>query len=411
MEWRDKAARARLRSSRRRCAHRRHGARVRRVGGHRARVPLARAAHSGAHRRRPLPRGGGVRRQVLATDLTLALLGAAGERLKAHALPRRLRPAVPPRRPSPGDVPLGLHARRASLLCERDGRRIVYAGPIGGGAREVRAADALCIDASSRAPALSFRRAPQALADVGRGRARRARAVASRPVVAHRSARDRAGRRGCARRRSHRPARAPGDRAGGRRLPRRRAAGPGAAEVRGEDRPGRCPALAGAGARAAAARRGRARPAIIVSRRTRRHAVRRRQRRAVRARSCFRPRPTSPASCATSEVERRLRGRPDQSRPATTSGRAARARNRRLHHGPSPADRAFCRRLTPERGLDGRPGDRSLLRFPACSISGWARSPSSCCSPSSSSDRRSCRTWRRGWARMIRQIPEDRPPT
>jgi hypothetical protein len=115
-----------------------------------------------------LPRGGGVRRQVLATDVTLALLCAPGERLKAHALPGAYgRPF------SLGDLrlemfPSGFMPGAASLLCERDGRRIVYAGPIGAPLAEVRAADALCIDATFASPALTFPARAQALADVGR---------------------------------------------------------------------------------------------------------------------------------------------------------------------------------------------------------------------------------------------------
>jgi hypothetical protein len=73
----------------------------------------------------------------------------------------------------------------ASLLCERrDGRRIVYAGAIGAAATDVRAADALCIDATFAAQgsgAPSPTRA-QALEDVGRA----VRAVLARgasPVV------------------------------------------------------------------------------------------------------------------------------------------------------------------------------------------------------------------------------------
>jgi putative mRNA 3-end processing factor len=131
-------------------------------------VFLSHAPAFGVHPRRPLPRGGGVRRQVLATDVTLALLGAAGERLKAHALPAGYgRPF------GLGDLrlemfPSGFMPGAASLLCERDGRRIVYAGPVGAATADVRAADALCIDATFASPALTFPARAQALADVGR---------------------------------------------------------------------------------------------------------------------------------------------------------------------------------------------------------------------------------------------------
>ena len=92
-------------------------------------VFLSHAPAFGVHPQRPLPRGGGVRRQVLATDVTLALLGAPGERLKAHALPGAYgRPF------SLGDLrlemfPSGFMPGAASLLCERDGRRLLYTGP------------------------------------------------------------------------------------------------------------------------------------------------------------------------------------------------------------------------------------------------------------------------------------------
>ena len=50
-------------------------------------VFLSHAPAFGLHARRALPRLGSGRRQLLATDLTLALLGAVGQRLKAHVLP------------------------------------------------------------------------------------------------------------------------------------------------------------------------------------------------------------------------------------------------------------------------------------------------------------------------------------
>jgi hypothetical protein len=96
------------------------------------------------------------------------LLGAAGDRLKTHALP-----AAYGRPFSLGDLrlemfPSGFMPGAASLLCERDGQRLVYAGPIGSGAVDVRAADAICVDATFAGPALSFPPRAEALADVGR---------------------------------------------------------------------------------------------------------------------------------------------------------------------------------------------------------------------------------------------------
>ena len=131
-------------------------------------VFLSHAPVLAVHARRALPRLGGARRQLLATPVTLSLLGPAGERLKAHALPAGYgRPF------SLGDLrlemfPSGFMPGAASLLCEQAGRRIVYAGPIGASGAEVRAADALCIDATFASAATVFPSRDQALADVGR---------------------------------------------------------------------------------------------------------------------------------------------------------------------------------------------------------------------------------------------------
>jgi putative mRNA 3-end processing factor len=112
---------------------------------------LSHAAVLGARGRRALPRVGGGRRQILSTDTTLALLGPVGDRLRAQALVTAYgRPFAL------GDMRLeifssGYMPGAASLLCERGGRRTVYSGPIGAEA-EVRAADALCVDARFAAP-------------------------------------------------------------------------------------------------------------------------------------------------------------------------------------------------------------------------------------------------------------------
>ncbi len=145
-------------------------------------VFLSHAPAFALHARRALPRLGGGRRQLLATELTLALLGAVGQRLKAHALPAGYgRPF------SLGDVrlemfPSGFMPGAASLLCEHGGRRIVYAGPIGAEAADVRAADALCIDATYGSRAAAFPTRDQALADVGRA-VREVLARGGAPVV------------------------------------------------------------------------------------------------------------------------------------------------------------------------------------------------------------------------------------
>jgi hypothetical protein len=118
-------------------------------------VFLSHAAVLGARGRRAVPRLGGGRRQILSTDTTLSLLGPVGDRLRAQALI-----AAYGRPFALGETRLELFASgylpgAASLLCERGGRRVVYAGPIGEGA-EVRAADALCLDARFAAQGLEL---------------------------------------------------------------------------------------------------------------------------------------------------------------------------------------------------------------------------------------------------------------
>ncbi len=134
-------------------------------------VFLSHAAVLGARGRRALPHVGGSRRQILATEATLALLGPFGERLRAQTL------VVPFGRPfALGDLrleifPSGFMPGAASLLCEREGRRLVYSGPVGqvdevdhvdhvgqpgDGRAELRAADALCVDARFAAREIVF---------------------------------------------------------------------------------------------------------------------------------------------------------------------------------------------------------------------------------------------------------------
>ena len=157
--------------------------------------------------------------------------------------------------------PSGFMPGAASLLCERDGRRIVYAGPIGsvGGPADVRAADALCIDATFGSEALAFPSRAQALAEVGRRRARPCWPGGERPVVlvdpvaiaVDVGAALAADRIGLAAHRSIVQAAMAYRHAG--------AAGAAAAAVRRQGRPRRGAAVARVGARAAPAGRG-ARP-------------------------------------------------------------------------------------------------------------------------------------------------------
>jgi len=95
------------------------------------------------------------RRQLLATEGTLVLLGAAGERLRARTLPAGFGRAFNLGGLRLALVPAGYLPGAASLLCEAGGRRLLYAGTIcrerafaSLGAAEVRSADAVCLDAT-----------------------------------------------------------------------------------------------------------------------------------------------------------------------------------------------------------------------------------------------------------------------
>ena len=95
------------------------------------------------------------RRQLLATEGTLVLLGAAGERLRARTLPAGFGRAFNLGGLRLALVPAGYLPGAASLLCEAGGRRLLYAGTIcrerafaSLGPAEVRCADAVCLDAT-----------------------------------------------------------------------------------------------------------------------------------------------------------------------------------------------------------------------------------------------------------------------
>ena len=100
------------------------------------------------------PRRAG-RRQLLATEGTLLLLGAAGEKLRSRTLP-----AIFGRAFNLGGmrlqlIPAGYLPGAASLLCDVGGARMLYAGTIGSerafaslGPAEIRSADAICLDAT-----------------------------------------------------------------------------------------------------------------------------------------------------------------------------------------------------------------------------------------------------------------------
>jgi len=106
------------------------------------------------------------RRKILATEATLALSGAAGARLRPLALVAAF------------GRPFHLGALRlelfhsgygpgaASLLCEQEGRRLIYAGPIGIAPPEIHPADALCVDGTFGSARFVFPDPEQALSRV-----------------------------------------------------------------------------------------------------------------------------------------------------------------------------------------------------------------------------------------------------
>jgi hypothetical protein len=127
---------------------------------------------------RALPRARSGRRQVLTTELTMALLGQAGERLRPHALLAgvgrpfalgELRLELLPSGHGPGAT---------SLFCEASGSgaRLLYTGALGPGmpgsggddAPAVRPAQAVCLDAVFGARRFVFPEPAQALDDLRR---------------------------------------------------------------------------------------------------------------------------------------------------------------------------------------------------------------------------------------------------
>jgi hypothetical protein len=141
---------------------------------------LSHAPAAGAAARRALPRLT-ARRQLLATETTLALLGSPGNRLRPHALIAGYgRPFTL------GGVrlelfPTDLVPGAAGLVCEHAGRRLVYAGLIGPDA-DVRAADALCLDVRYARPGITFLSRAAALAAIGL-RVRAALAAGAAPLL------------------------------------------------------------------------------------------------------------------------------------------------------------------------------------------------------------------------------------
>src|SRR6266540_114225 len=126
------------------------------------------------------------RRRVLATEVTLALLGQTSDRRRARTDAALV--AVPGRPFSLGGLRLevfgsGWMPGSASLFCEHGGRRLLYAGRIGLGPDiAVRAADAVCIDVRHVVPRVVFLPQDEAIAAVGR-RVRGVLAGGAAPIV------------------------------------------------------------------------------------------------------------------------------------------------------------------------------------------------------------------------------------
>jgi putative mRNA 3-end processing factor len=137
-------------------------------------VFLSHAQALGAlHRRLPVRRGG--RQEVLVTGATLALLGAAGARLRRHALPAAFGRPFALGEARVELFPSGHLPGSASLLVEVGGRRLVYAGTVRTGApafgattAEHRPADAICIDGTFGDPRFALPPPDEALARLRR---------------------------------------------------------------------------------------------------------------------------------------------------------------------------------------------------------------------------------------------------
>jgi hypothetical protein len=130
------------------------------------------------------------RQELLVTEATLALLGPAGERLRRRALPAPFRRSFVLGNLRLELVPTGYLPGAAALLCEVEGRRVLYSGTfrsgspaLGAEAALVRRADAVCLDATFGHPQFSFPPPAEALAAGRHLRARRARLRGRAPVL------------------------------------------------------------------------------------------------------------------------------------------------------------------------------------------------------------------------------------
>jgi putative mRNA 3-end processing factor len=112
------------------------------------------------------------RRQILATEQTLRLLGDAGEKLRSRTLPAAFGRPFNLGGQRIEIVPTAYLPGAASLLCEIEHRRVFYLGAFAaesllpGLSAEIRHADAICMDATFGQPGLRFPPRRQTLAGV-----------------------------------------------------------------------------------------------------------------------------------------------------------------------------------------------------------------------------------------------------
>ena len=113
------------------------------------------------------------RRQIVTTEKTLMLLGAAGDKLRPRTLPAAFGRPFNLGEHRIEVVPTGYLPGAAALLCESEDRCLFYAGrfcpePMVDGveAAEVRRADAICLDATFGDPRLVFAPRKQVVAEV-----------------------------------------------------------------------------------------------------------------------------------------------------------------------------------------------------------------------------------------------------
>ena len=113
------------------------------------------------------------RRQIVTTEQTLRLLGDAGDKLRARALPAAFGRPFNLGEHRIEVVPTGYLPGAAALLCESEGRRLFYLGAFcpeplvaGVAASEVRHADAVCVDATFGDARLVFPPRQESIASV-----------------------------------------------------------------------------------------------------------------------------------------------------------------------------------------------------------------------------------------------------